>query len=56
MENTVSDFLVVLLSRISVRNLIESSVSSSRMRESDLEKIFLPYMTNYRDTEMRNLL
>ncbi len=56
MENTVSDFLVVLLSRISVRNLIESSVSSSRMRESDLEKIFLPYMTNYSDTEMRHLL
>lgn len=56
MENIVSDFLIVLLSRISVRDLIESRISSSCMKESDLEGMFLPYMKNYSDTEMHHLL
>lgn len=56
MERVLSESLVVLLKRISVKALLNNEIQSVNMSPEDLHGIFLPYMSNYSDTELRNLL
>lgn len=56
MESVLSKIIVILLKRISVNPLLDNQLQSTYMRREDLEGIFLPYMSNYSDTELRHLL
>lgn len=56
MERVLSESIVVLLKRISVKALLNNEIQSVNLSPEDLHSIFLPYMSNYSDTELRNLL
>lgn len=56
MERVLSESIVVLLKRISVKALLNNEIQSVNLSPEDLHGIFLPYMSNYSDTELRNLL
>lgn len=52
----LSDILVILLKRVSIKSLIENEIQSIQMPKSMLEEIFLPYMSNCSDTEIRHYI
>lgn len=56
MEKVLSNVLVVLLKHISVRSLLDDEIQSACMKVKQLENMFLPYMSNYSDTELRHIL
>lgn len=49
----LSDILVILLKRMPIRGLISNEIQSTHLQQKMLEQIFLPYMSNYSDTELK---
>lgn len=56
MERVLSECLVILLKRIPAKALLNNEIQSINLNTDDLHDIFLPYMSNYSDTELRNIL
>lgn len=56
MERVLSECLVILLKRIPAKALLNNEIQSINLNIDDLHDIFLPYMSNYSDTELRNIL
>lgn len=55
METALANIITILLKRISVRTLLDNKVQSTRMKGEELSAMFLPYIANYSDTELKHL-
>lgn len=56
MEDVLSKIIVILLKRISIEPLLDNTRQSTYIDRENLKTIFLPYMSNYSDTELRHLI